>query len=124
MQCPRCKLENPSTASRCDCGYDFETKTVQTSYAPQAMPKAIKTSLVVLVVANVVLGLVALSNGDPARIFGVIVWSVAVWMLYFMLVKRSNGARIALAVLTFPVGTMLFLSAEARLYCLQTANPQ
>lgn len=23
MDCPRCKLTNPETAQRCDCGYDF-----------------------------------------------------------------------------------------------------
>jgi hypothetical protein len=32
MRCPRCKLENPSTALRCDCGYDFATDTVQQSF--------------------------------------------------------------------------------------------
>jgi hypothetical protein len=29
MKCPGCKLINPDTARRCDCGYDFETKTVE-----------------------------------------------------------------------------------------------
>jgi hypothetical protein len=32
MDCPRCKLTNPGTAQRCDCGYDFETKTVERPY--------------------------------------------------------------------------------------------
>jgi hypothetical protein len=30
--CPRCGLFSPQEAARCDCGYDFATKTVQTSY--------------------------------------------------------------------------------------------
>jgi integrase len=32
MDCPNCKLVNPPTATRCDCGYDFETYTVQEPY--------------------------------------------------------------------------------------------
>ena len=32
MECPKCGLINPSEALRCDCGYDFLTKTVQSSY--------------------------------------------------------------------------------------------
>src|ERR1700739_2653453 len=32
MECPNCKLINPDTAQRCDCGYDFESKKVERSY--------------------------------------------------------------------------------------------
>jgi hypothetical protein len=31
-KCPRCGLLSPVEAIRCDCGYDFATKTVQSSY--------------------------------------------------------------------------------------------
>src|SRR6266581_2209891 len=27
--CPRCGLLNPETAQRCDCGYNFELRTVE-----------------------------------------------------------------------------------------------
>jgi hypothetical protein len=27
MDCPQCGLINPNTAQRCDCGYDFESKS-------------------------------------------------------------------------------------------------
>jgi uncharacterized membrane protein YvbJ len=30
--CPRCGLFSPEEAIRCDCGYDFKTRTVQSSY--------------------------------------------------------------------------------------------
>ncbi len=32
MICPRCKLINPDSALRCDCGWDFSTGTVMASY--------------------------------------------------------------------------------------------
>ena len=32
MDCPRCRLTNPASAQRCDCGYDFETRTVKRPY--------------------------------------------------------------------------------------------
>lgn len=32
MECPMCKLENPDSAVRCDCGYDFKKRTVEQSY--------------------------------------------------------------------------------------------
>jgi hypothetical protein len=32
MDCPNCKLVNPPTATRCDCGYDFQTNTMERSY--------------------------------------------------------------------------------------------
>ena len=31
-KCPRCGLFSPEEAIRCDCGYDFKTQTVESSY--------------------------------------------------------------------------------------------
>jgi hypothetical protein len=32
MKCPNCGLLNPESAQRCDCGYDFLSRSVQRSY--------------------------------------------------------------------------------------------
>ena len=35
MDCPQCRLVNPPSAQRCDCGYDFETQKVEPPYFRQ-----------------------------------------------------------------------------------------
>jgi hypothetical protein len=35
-KCPRCGLYNPAEAQRCDCGYDFASGQVKTSYLSAA----------------------------------------------------------------------------------------
>ena len=32
MDCPRCGLINPPEAQRCDCGYDFASRQMKSSY--------------------------------------------------------------------------------------------
>ena len=32
MECPHCRLLNPPSAQRCDCGYDFLSRSMQASY--------------------------------------------------------------------------------------------
>ena len=54
MDCPNCKLVNPPTATRCDCGYDFETRTIQASYLTE---RDKQFSLQKLGVAGVILGM-------------------------------------------------------------------
>ena len=39
MECPNCKLINPPTAQRCDCGYDFPSGTMKESYLPNTERK-------------------------------------------------------------------------------------
>ena len=34
MKCPKCGLTNPDIAQRCDCGYDFPSGQMKSSYLP------------------------------------------------------------------------------------------
>jgi len=118
-KCPRCRLINPYTALRCDCGYDFVKKSIEKPYFKQRIPKDIKIYIEILVPLNLILAVRFLVSGDLIGIAVTIVWSIAVYSLYFQLLKKKNWARIALIILTFPLGLFLGLSHDAKMYCLQ-----
>ena len=44
MDCPNCKLVNPPNATRCDCGYDFQTRTIQQSYLTERDKRLLQRS--------------------------------------------------------------------------------
>ena len=39
MDCPKCGQISPPGALRCDCGYDFASKTMRESYLPPVKPR-------------------------------------------------------------------------------------
>ena len=121
MDCPRCGLINPNTALRCDCGYDFDSKTVEKSYALQQRPKGLRSYLIVVLVLGGLHLLRSLSSGDAIGLLIGVVWMPFVYWLYRKLVRKKNWARIALIVLTFPLGLWL-VGSETRLYCLQSRD--
>jgi len=119
MKCPRCGLINPDIAQRCDCGYDFEAKSVKQPFFRQELPNLLKTYLTIVIAQNILGGIVAARSGNPSKLLVVFIWSAVVYPLYFQLVKKKPWARTVLMVLTFPVGTALLLMPEAKLYVLQ-----
>jgi hypothetical protein len=68
MDCPKCKLVNPPTAERCDCGYDFTTGTVEQSYLTErdrqlSKPAITGAVVLVLLAVRLVLGLAKVAGG-------------------------------------------------------------
>ena len=57
MDCPNCKLMNPPNATRCDCGYDFQTGTIQQSYLTEREKRLLRPGAGV---AGVILGILFL----------------------------------------------------------------
>ena len=66
MECPNCKLINPETAQRCDCGYDFTTKT-RPSYSPGAR-----------------------RGSESARSRGPLSWYLEAWRKYAVFAGRAR----------------------------------
>lgn len=106
-QCPRCGLFSPDGAIRCDCGYDFTTKTVQSSYlvadtmrkyggerklAEHTARNNIRTGVISLAVAAAVAVMSYIGNGKPALFGGAL--TVGSVLLYRGLRQRLALRRL------------------------------
>ena len=116
MLCPTCKLENPPTAQRCDCGYDFITKSLEDSYARPGTDSASSRPRFSWV-AGLLHGLVAylvvvapLALRAPARAYGAVLRSGVGFFVWALLLSYlfQTGRRIAawsiVAILVLLVG--------------------
>lgn len=76
--CPKCGLVNPPSAVRCDCGYDFVSKTVEQSYAttggktawPDGCSRLLGYALLALGPLWAVMGVLSAGRHDPSTPFG------------------------------------------------------
>src|SRR5215217_3520717 len=87
LKCPHCGLFSPAEAARCDCGYDFKTKTVERSYLVDHLVQkhgterfvenasfgALKTGRALLVIAAALSVVTWVATGRPALALGPIV---------------------------------------------------
>jgi hypothetical protein len=136
MDCPRCGLVNPSTAERCDCGYDFETKTVKTPYSVESLGGAtprlgLPYTLYLYALAMLFwfralafLGIALVvgfgrAQETPWRSIGFIAWVAIDLPLIFQVSRKKRWANTILAVLTMPWGVWLLTSQQVRVFLLQ-----
>jgi membrane associated rhomboid family serine protease len=134
MECPICGLLNPDTALRCDCGYDFQKRSLEKSYSQVVFPKSIKVFFIVFFIwsiiffaGNVLICILALSETKNTikisdalfRAVYAFFWGLVLTWLYAMVKKRKNWARIGLAIWTFPIGLIILYWRDLKLYCFQ-----
>jgi hypothetical protein len=88
MKCPNCGLLSPVESRRCECGYDFEAKSLNLSDADRARIAEIAntrlTTWVVLVVAAVItLGILiyAAQPGEQSAALGWAILAFSIWPL-------------------------------------------
>lgn len=90
MDCPNCKLVNPPVATRCDCGYDFHTHTIERSYlaerAKRLTPQSAGITGIVLAALLTLEFALRLTSAAVAR------HSIALGLLTVVLVAASFAA--------------------------------
>ena len=102
-------------------------------YVKKKLPVAIKFHIVIF---SFLMGLQFISGllvdidefGGTSFLTDILIIRIIVWTiilggffgLYIQLLRSKNWARIAIGILTIPLGLVLLLSEEARLYCLKS----
>lgn len=109
MQCPQCGLFNPSSAQRCDCGYDFVARTAATSYLDGSRWSVVRRSatarhrqaIVVRIFATLVgaclgSGVVWIAHGDWSESPNPFDWNTAAQRDFFL--GAAMGAIVGLVL--------------------------
>ncbi len=102
--CPKCRLVNPPSAVRCDCGYDFVTKTRQRSYLSGKDAKFLDKPTVgeivlcvLLTPLGLLLGWLARRQGRTGAARTMVVITLVTWVaaafLYAVLLLATTAAR-------------------------------
>jgi hypothetical protein len=129
MRCPKCRLENPERALRCDCGYDFPSGELKRSYLKAAEERSrvhpsvqedggqIAGWLLVFAVGLVInLPLTLLNvaasyqSGDVVETIAATVGAVAVIVMTIMFFQRSRWVpRLIIGLLAVHVLARVFV---------------
>ncbi len=78
MECPVCKLTNPDSAQRCDCGHNFVSNWLDKPSLPPKPKYSVEKGLTIFSCLAAVIWLISLWFGGPLGLF-------------FMLVRAITG---------------------------------
>ena len=128
MDCPNCKLVNPPTAAKCDCGYDFQMHTLrEPPRIARLSSREIHTAwfllfaiwALLLVPWFTLFGLTGMawdSGNSPSIVDGIgiaCIWTYPVMLVVALIFRRKLPALILLPSLNIVVLTVLYKSAHA-----------
>jgi hypothetical protein len=112
---------NPPTSQRCDCGFDFVARLVDPAVFKLPFPGRVNAAMLASLGVVTVVAIPRLNRfiAGPRTWTGVYWASVvtSLWVLYFLCRAGQNWARICFGILTLPMGLVVLLSKDARLYC-------
>jgi hypothetical protein len=95
MDCPKCKLINLPAAERCDCGYDFTTRTMEHSYLTEHDRRLSKSGIPGAVVVGLLairftLGLARVAGERQRRTVGLVLLVLVNGFIFWLWRKRSS----------------------------------
>jgi hypothetical protein len=123
--CPKCRLINPDTSTLCDCGKETVADTGG-GLSPIPVLVWIHSGLVALL--TLYLAYSDLTRGprryhwqpseNQQRIESGLFWlrTIVLIPLYLAFISRRNWARIAVGVITLPLGLLLLVPRSVRQY--------
>ena len=88
MDCPNCRLVNPKTAMRCDCGYDFESSEIAQPYlrttktSKRSSDSEIKGGLVLAATINTAIAILLLPSAHVGLSTGIRFDDVLAWDVF------------------------------------------
>ena len=110
MRCPKCGLFNPESAQRCDCGYDFVSKTMKESYMGTPKPAVApdKSNWFWPTVSNIPSAQKTIKNGWQTAFFvAVLTAAISIAAMVYGPIAGFDGSAIVDAVLVAFAGWRL-----------------